>query len=84
MSRKTEKVVCRASSRDFVFADFAGTSFSTPTPVNVRRRALCTADHLTNPLRPGTKSSTMRECGEAGSRSLGNRTDAAGLAHPSG
>jgi hypothetical protein len=32
MSRKTEKVVCGASSHDFIFANFAGKSFSTPTP----------------------------------------------------
>jgi len=34
MSKKIEKVVCRASWRDFIFANFAGRSFSTATPVN--------------------------------------------------
>jgi hypothetical protein len=34
MSRNIEKVACGASRRDFIFANFAGKSFSTPTPVN--------------------------------------------------
>jgi hypothetical protein len=38
MSTKTEKVVCRASERDFVFANFADRSFSTPTHVGVHRK----------------------------------------------
>ena len=31
MSRRPEKIDCRASRRDFIFANFAGRSFSTPT-----------------------------------------------------
>jgi hypothetical protein len=31
MSRKTKKVVCRASGGDFIFKRFAGKSFSTQT-----------------------------------------------------
>jgi len=45
MSRKTEKVVCWASGRDFIFANLAGKSFSATGDHNNYFRIPCQATY---------------------------------------
>ena len=64
MSRKTQKVVCRASWRDFIFANFVRKSFSTATPDSVNHRLFSSvynalhenARSLTTTVRPAAFS----------------------------
>ena len=74
MSRKPEKVVYRASWRDFIFANFAGRSFSTATGDYTHNHPPIKAGDKRSHRSPGL-SLEVRPCGK---RRQDNRSDPEG------